>query len=86
MFESRCGVSCNDCERKVQVNCHGCTNMAKPFWGGECKVKACCETKQLNHCGECVQFPCHMLSTMGVEFGFDPAPRLARCQLWTQIK
>jgi hypothetical protein len=57
MFESRCGVSCNNCERKVAVNCKGCINMDKPFWGGECD-----------------EFPCKMVSTMGVEQGFDPNP------------
>ena len=24
MFESRCGVRCNICERKEKVNCKGC--------------------------------------------------------------
>ena len=36
MFESRCGVCCNSCERKEQVHCKGCTEMKQPFWGGEC--------------------------------------------------
>lgn len=65
MFESRCGVCCNSCERKMQVNCTGCLMMEKPFWGGECS-----------------EFPCQMLSTMGVEQGFDPAPKIANCKKW----
>lgn len=27
-------------------------------------------------------FPCEMLSTMGIEEGFDPAPKLAQCRKW----
>lgn len=82
MFESRCGVRCNICERKEQVNCKGCINMTAPFWGGECKVKSCCEEKALNHCGECKDFPCDMLSNMGKEQGFDPAIKIEQCRKW----
>lgn len=53
MFESRCGVCCNSCTRKEIVNCTGSTNTSKPFWGGTCLVKSCCEEKNINHCGEC---------------------------------
>jgi hypothetical protein len=56
--------------------------MEKPFWGGECKVKICCETKHLNHCGECIEFPCEMVGKMGVEQGFDPKPRLENLKKW----
>lgn len=86
MFESRCGVRCNSCERKERVNCKGCINMEAPFWGGVCQVKTCCETRGLNHCGECGAFPCAMLSTMGIEEGFDPAPKLAQCRKWVLEK
>lgn len=82
MFESRCGVLCNDCQRRDQVNCSGCTQMERPFWGGECGVKTCCEGKGLDHCGLCEQFPCQMLASMGVEQGHDPAPRLAILRHW----
>ncbi|MCR1842386.1 DUF3795 domain-containing protein [Murimonas intestini] len=82
MFESRCGVCCDSCERKESVNCSGCLNMEKPFWGGECSVKTCCEGKKLNHCGECPEFPCEMLATMGVAEGFDPTPKLEKCREW----
>ncbi len=82
MYTSRCGVDCDRCERKVSVNCKGCTNMSKPFWGGECGVKNCCELKKLNHCGECPDFPCEMEANMGVEQGFDPKPRLENCKKW----
>ena len=82
MFESRCGVLCNTCDRKAQVNCKGCINMSAPFWGGECKVKSCCEEKALNHCGECHDFPCDMLANMGKEQGFDPTVKIEQCRKW----
>ena len=45
MVESRCGICCSECQGKEQVHCKGCVNMERPFWGGECPVKSCCEEK-----------------------------------------
>ena len=86
MFESRCGIGCDSCERKEEVGCTGCLTMKKTFWGGECEVKTCCESKGLNHCGESEEFPCEMVSAMGVEMGFDPKPRLENCRKWAKEK
>lgn len=82
MFESRCGVCCTQCERKEKVHCTGCPSMKLPFWGAECLVKSCCEKRGLDHCGVCEEFPCEMVSNMGKEAGFDPAPRLLQCRRW----
>lgn len=82
MFESRCGICCENCERKGEVGCTGCIHMEKPFWGSDCGVKSCCEERGLNHCGECTQFPCEMQKTMGKDFGYDPEPRLEQCKRW----
>lgn len=84
MFESRCGLSCSSCEGRGQVKCNGCINMDKPFWGGECGVKTCCEEKKINHCGECPEFPCETLTNMGAEEGYDPEPKIANCKKWSQ--
>ncbi len=84
MYESRCGIHCNDCERKGKVGCTGCLTMAMPFWGAPCGVKSCCEDKKLPHCGVCDQFPCEMMATMGQEMGFDPEPRLDACRKWAE--
>lgn len=86
MFESRCGVDCSQCERKTDVSCRGCIYMDKPFWGSPCGVKSCCEEKGLNHCGQCREFPCEMLATMGVDQGFDPKPKLENCKAWAKLK
>lgn len=82
MYQSRCGVCCVECERKEKVGCRGCIRMERPFWGGVCGVKKCCEDRKLNHCGECGDFPCQMLSEMGVSEGFDPAPKIEQCRRW----
>jgi len=82
MFESRCGVCCNTCQRKETVHCKGCLIMEKPFWGGVCTVKACCENQYLDHCGLCKKFPCEMLSNMGKDHGFDPLLKIEMCKKW----
>lgn len=82
MFQSRCGVCCNECTRKYQVGCRGCLCMDKPFWGGDCQVKTCCEARGLDHCGKCQEFPCDMLANMGKDQGFDPEPKLRQCRVW----
>ena len=84
MFESRCGVCCESCERREKVHCKGCINMEKTVWGGVCEVKVCCEGKELNHCGECPDFPCTMLAEMGKDQGYDPEPRLTQCRKWAE--
>ena len=61
-----------------------CIVLAKPFWGGECGVKSCCEAKGLNHCGECPDFPCEMEASMGTDMGFDAEPRLKQCREWAK--
>lgn len=86
VFESRCGVCCSQCQRKEAVHCAGCPKMEKPFWGGTCGVKACCEGRGLDHCGQCVEFPCDTLKGMGRDAGFDPAPKLAQCRAWARAE
>ena len=43
----------------------------------------CCDScgrKQAVNCKGCINM--EMLSTMGVEEGFDPAPKLEQCRQW----
>nr|SUY21614.1 Protein of uncharacterised function (DUF3795) [Clostridioides difficile] len=63
---------------------HWLPNYGKPFWGGECKVKTCCESKELNHCGECDTFPCDMLLNKGKDQGFDPMVNIEQCRKWLE--
>ena len=41
--------------------CTGCWNIAGDcYWTGcnNCNLRICCIEKQINHCGECSDFPC----------------------------
>lgn len=82
MIQSRCGIECNKCEYKESHGCKGCINITNPFWG-ECPVKECCESKELNNCGECLDFPCELLN----EFAYDKeqgdnGKRIEQCKKW----
>ena len=83
MVESRCGIVCTECEYKEKVNCLGCVNINKPFWGAQCPVKACCEEKAHLHCGKCDIFPCELLNQFAYdkEQG-DDGRRIEQCRKW----
>jgi hypothetical protein len=83
MVESRCGILCSDCDYREKMNCGGCINIDKPFWGESCPVKSCCEGRNIEHCGECNEFPCDLLN----QFAFDKeqgddGKRIEQCRKW----
>ena len=87
MIESRCGILCAGCSYREEMNCGGCTNISKPFWGDSCPIKYCCEKKLLKHCGQCTMFPCDKLN----EFAYDKeqgddGKRLDTCRMWQASK
>ena len=83
--ESRCGLLCSACEYREQMNCKGCIQIDKPFWGDSCPVKACCEEKRLEHCGQCEQFPCTILHGFAYdEKQGDQGKRIEQCKCWKQ--
>ncbi len=86
-IESRCGIRCSECEYKESVNCQGCINITKPFWGESCPVKSCCEGKNLDCCGECDEFPCDLLKSFAYdkEQG-DNGLRIENCKTWCGLK
>ena len=83
MIESRCGILCSECEYKEQVNCKGCVNIDKLFWGDRCEVKSCCEDKGFLYCGKCDNFPCDLLNQFSYdkEQG-DDGKRIEQCKKW----
>lgn len=83
MIESRCGILCSECTYKEQLNCTGCVNIDKPFWGESCPVKSCCEGKNLKNCGACTDFPCELLNKFAYdkEQG-DDGKRIEQCKKW----
>ncbi|MCM1991937.1 DUF3795 domain-containing protein [Oceanirhabdus seepicola] len=84
MIESRCGINCSKCEYKASSGCKGCVNIDKPFWGENCPVKSCCESKKRLHCGKCEMFPCDLLKSFAYdkEQG-DNGMRIEQCRKWT---
>lgn len=87
MIESRCGIVCSKCEYKEKVNCAGCVNITKSFFGEACPIKNCAEEKKLNHCGECQTFPCELLN----QFSYDKeqgdnGKRIEQCRMWKENK
>lgn len=86
MVESRCGILCSKlgCKELFDVDCKGCVNIDKPFWG-ECKVKICCEEKNLEHCGLCSDFSCQLLKSFAYdkEQG-DNGMRICQCEEWAK--
>ena len=65
------------------MNCEGCTNIDKPFWGDSCPVKDCCERRGHEHCGQCSEFPCSLLTQFAydIEQG-DNGKRIETCRGW----
>ncbi|MCL1804312.1 MAG: DUF3795 domain-containing protein [Eubacteriaceae bacterium] len=83
MIESRCGCLCSQCEYRELMNCAGCINFSKPFWGESCPVKSCCEGRKLDNCGLCADFPCELLN----QFAYDKeqgdgGKRIETCREW----
>jgi hypothetical protein len=85
MIESRCGIECSKCDYKDQMNCLGCVSIEKPFWDQKvgCPIKNCCESKEMEHCGYCSNFPCELLKSFAYdkEQG-DDGKRIKKCQEW----
>lgn len=83
MIESRCGLECSKCEYREQMNCKGCIDIHKPFWGEACPVKNCCEDNKIKNCGECSRFPCDLLHQFAYdEKQGDNGKRIEQCKKW----
>ena len=58
---SVCGIDCEACKYRTEMNCGGCTaKECKVFWG-KCELHQCCTEKGHEHCGQCEEFPCAKL-------------------------
>lgn len=54
---SPCGLYCGEC-LYFKEQCQGCVpSDGKPSWG-KCRTYACARKKNVEHCGECPEFPC----------------------------
>ena len=54
--------------------CNGCRSESGPWMShcAECGIRACGVEKNLNHCGDCADYPCEKLTEF---FGFVPDAR-----------
>ena len=60
-----CGLYCGACPSYQKGTCLGCRseNRAqnrKSKWG--CKIRECCKKKEIEHCGQCSNFPCTIIN------------------------
>lgn len=86
-IESRCGICCSKCKFKKDKLCIGCTKITKPFWGDSCPVKVCCESKNIDCCGKCSEFPCNLLNSFAYdEKQGDNGLRIENCRVWCSRK
>ena len=91
MLISCCGNRCDECER-YPGECPGCAAIGgKAEWCASLDVEVCpfvtCAAETgVSHCGECEEFPCEVLSSMGVDQGFDPTIKIEQCRKWAQEK
>lgn len=87
MIDTRCGLRCEGCEWKEPCNCGGCVATNGNPFHGQCPVAVCCQDKGLVHCGECLDFPCDLLSqySSDPEHGDNPpGARIEQCRKWAQ--
>jgi hypothetical protein len=86
IIQSRCGLLCAELPCRKQFSCAGCVNIATPAWGN-CKIKSCCEAKNLSHCGQCPDFPCEQLKGFSYdkEHG-DNGKRIEQIRAWNKMK
>ena len=54
---SPCGLFCGEC-LSFGKDCQGCIpSKGRPSWG-KCQTYMCTQEKNVEHCGECIEFPC----------------------------
>ena len=83
---ARCGFYCGPCQCREDMGCPGCQAVeGKPFWG-ECGVAKCSIEKGYEHCGQCPEAPCTMLTECAYqpEHG-DHGKRLLNLGAWNAI-
>lgn len=89
IIDTRCGLSCAECEWREASNCRGCIESNGQPFHGECPVAVCAQNKGLLHCGECDNFPCELLVQYSCdpEHGDKPAgARIEQCRRWLKAK
>jgi len=81
----RCGIDCEKCQYREPRNCPGCHATDGTLYWGECDVAKCCIGRDLEHCGQCQEFPCKTLN----DYACDPTHgdqgrRIANLREWNE--
>ena len=85
MYQSRCGLLCNECENREKCDCPGCLELEEGNWAGDCVVKTCCEERMFEHCGQCSKFPCDLLRNTAFDSDEgDNGERLITLKRWAE--
>ena len=86
MIESKCGKLCSQCENKKL--CGGCVETdRRPFYNRYCEIANCSKNKNIDFCGDCIEFPCKMLVDVSndLEYGDNPKGlRIEQCNQWKE--
>ncbi len=55
---SACGLYCGACKAFLKGRCDGCGRPKNrvSFWGKRCKVRQCCDERELSSCAACDEF------------------------------
>lgn len=53
MAETLCGKSCDECNKKEQLNCSGCKTGPGRQFGGDCEIAKCIRSKGHESCDTC---------------------------------
>ncbi|MBQ7416422.1 MAG: DUF3795 domain-containing protein [Oscillospiraceae bacterium] len=53
MAETYCGIFCDSCGQKAQLECPGCRMGPGRTYGGDCDISKCCSTRGHHSCETC---------------------------------
>ena len=68
LLAAACGACCSSCPKSATSG--RCSLEARP----DCAILLCCIERQVEHCGECVDFPCAALQSFVPEDRPEYAP------------
>lgn len=83
--DSHCGLHCTLCEHKTEGKCQGCMETGGSAGArGQCPIAACCESKGLEHCGQCGDIPCALLAELS-SADVPKGARIEQCKRWQRV-
>lgn len=86
VVDSYCGLHCSMCVHNTEKQeCKGCIELEGEFSEREqCPIAACCIERGYEHCGQCDEIPCAMLSQLASSDVPENA-RVEQCKRWNRV-